>query len=135
MRGIANTIAGAVAGAASGAVVGCAVAWEPVSRSYTGPAAFWTNCGPHIFVPVWLGAVVGLASKLADDSFSGMAVVAFAGVGAGLLVPTAYQYMFCRPFTMSVAFMGIPYAKEIVLGGAGAIAAFFWYFSGNKLLR
>ncbi|MCX5784178.1 MAG: hypothetical protein NTX59_00660 [Elusimicrobia bacterium] len=134
MRDISNILAGAAAGAASGAVVGCAVAWEAVSRSYTGPAAFWTNCGPHIFVPVWLGAAVGLVSKLADDSFFGMAVVAFAGICAGLLVPTVYQYMFYRPFTMSVAFMGIPYAREIVLGGAGAIAAFFWYFSGNKLL-
>lgn len=135
MRGILNIIAGAVLGGASGVVVGCIFAWGSVSRSYTGPLTFWTDCGPHIFLPVWLGAVVGLAAKLADDSFTGLAVVAAAGVCAGLLVPTVYQYVFYRPFTLSVAFLGIPYAREMVLGGAGAIAAFFWYFSGNKLIR
>lgn len=126
---------GMLYGAISGGLVGCVLAWSSVARSFTRLGTFWPDCGPHIFVPLWLGAVVGLVSRLGRESFSWLMVVIVSGVCAGLLVPAAFEYSFGRAFNIGTGFMGISYAQEIVLGSGGVIAAVFWYFGINKLFR
>jgi hypothetical protein len=132
---VLRPIKGLLYGIIGGGLLGCVFAWGSVARSFTSLRTFWPDCGPHIFVPLWLCSVAGLISKLGDESFFWLIILMLSGVCAGLMVPAAYQHAFGQPFRMGTGFMGIPYAQEIVLSGGGVAASFFWYFGVNKILR
>jgi len=128
-------IKGALSGIIIGALAGGALGGNALLNAYSGLGTFWPACGPHIFVPMWICAVVGTLSKITGESFTGLLLLMASGIVAGLAAPVMFQNVFGQPYSIGSAFMGIRYAQEIALSGGGIVAALFWYFGINKLFR
>lgn len=126
---------GAISGAAAGLLAACAFSWNAIAGSYTVLGTFWADCGPHIFIPIWMGAVIGLAARLSGDSVSGFVITLVAGIAAGFLAPGLFTAVFGQVLRVSFGFIRIAYASEMVLALFGAIAAIFWYWGVNKAMR
>jgi uncharacterized membrane protein YeaQ/YmgE (transglycosylase-associated protein family) len=134
-----NTILQVLVGALSGATVGCLAACvfslDELLRAYTGWRTFWPDCGPHLFIPFWLGAVIGLVARVERDSSSGFLTTLLCGIAAGFAAPWLFFLAFGKTLHISFGFVAIAYAEQIVLAVGGGVAALFWYFSVNKILR
>ncbi|MBI5239301.1 MAG: hypothetical protein HY926_02425 [Elusimicrobia bacterium] len=123
---------GTLAGAVAGTGVGWVLAWNRISL-YGDLATCWRNCGPHVFIPLWMGTVIGFAARLERDSFFGHILTAAAGVGAGLLAPAAFMHVFGRPYPVS-GFAAMPNVLPLLLLFCGGLAAFLWRFTVDRLI-
>jgi hypothetical protein len=134
--GFAHWLEGAVVGTLSGSVVGGGVgwvlAWDKVALGGD-LATCWRNCGPHIFIPLWMGTVIGFAARIERDSISGYFLTAAAGMGAGVLAPTAYRCVFGRPYPLA-GFAAAPNVFPLLLLFCGSVAAFFWRFTFDRFI-
>jgi len=134
-----NNILGALTGALSGAVAGCAAglaySWGDVSGAFTGWRTVWSDCGPHLFIPLWIGTVIGLVARTERDSSSGFVMTMLCGAAAGFSTPMLFSLLFHKTLHISFGFISIAYAEEIVLAATGGTAALFWYFGANKIFR
>ena len=134
-----NTILEILIGALSGAIAGCLVAGafslDEMLRAYTGWRTFWPDCGPHLFLPLWIGTVVGLVARVERHSSSGFVMTLLSGMAAGFATPALFFLAFGKALHISFGFVSISYVAEIVLAVCGGTAASFWYFGANKIFR
>lgn len=135
MNFVFGSVWGAVAGALAGGFVGCVYGWEEVSRTFTSWKTVWPDCGPQILIPLWMGAVIGLAARVTRSLPSGSVVTAFAGMAAGFFAPQLFYLAFGHGVRLNFGFSFFPIAPEGLLIAAGGAAAIFWYFGASKLLR
>ena len=128
-------IIGGVSGAIAGCNAGCVFAWDDVSRAYTGWRTVWPDCGPHLFIPLWIGMIIGLVARMERGSSSGFFTTLLSGAAAGFAAPILFTFVFGKTLHISFGFVSVAYAEEIVLSLGGGAAALFWYFGANKIFR
>jgi len=136
---MANTILeiliGALSGALAGCITACAFSLNELLRAYTGWRTFWPDCGPLLFIPLWIGTVIGLVARVERDSASGFLTTLLCGSAAGFATPWLFYLAFGKTLHISFGFISIAYAEQIILAVGGGIAALFWYYSVNKIFR
>ena len=132
---ILEVLIGASSGALAGCIAACAFSLDDMLRAFTGWRTFWPDCGPHLFITLWIGTVIGLVARVERDSSSGFLTTLLSGIAAGFATPTLFFLVFGKTLRISFGFISIAYAEEIILAIGGGIAAIFWYFGVNKVLR
>ena len=132
---VLEILIGAVSGAIAGCIAACAFSLDDMLRAFTGWGAFWPDCGPHLFITLWIGTVIGLVARVERNSSSGFLATLLSGIAAGFAPPTLFYLVFGKALRISFGFISIAYAEEIILAIGGGIAAMFWYFGVNKVLR
>ena len=135
MNFIIDVIIGAGSGALAGGAAGCLFAWSWVSGAYTGWRTFWPDCGPHIFIPLWVGTVIGLVARMERDSAYGVFSTIISGAAAGFITPALFWLVFGRNLHFSFGFLSVPMAREIIISAGGGAAGFFWHLGVNKFFR
>ena len=135
MKDVLEMIGGLAAGTLAGILIGCASSWNDVYGAYTGWRTCWQDCGPYIFVPVWIGAVVGLVAMVERDSVSGAAITVFSGGLAGFFASTIFWYVFGMHLRMYLGSVSVPHVINLIYAVGGSAAAFLWYFGINRLFR
>jgi uncharacterized membrane protein YeaQ/YmgE (transglycosylase-associated protein family) len=135
MNFILNAVTGAVSGALAGGALGCFVSWTLVSAAYTGWRTFWPDCGPHIFIPLWIGTVIGLVAGVDRDSPSGAVTTIIAGAVAGFVTPTIFWMAFGQNLHFHFGFLALPILRGIIIGICGGAAGLFWYMGINRFFR
>lgn len=126
---------GAGFGALVGGSLGCLYSWKQVYDAYTGWRNFWPDCGPHIFIPLWIGTVIGLVARMERDSTTGAFATILSGMIAGLITPTLFWLVFGLHLRLSFGFMPIPMARDLIISIFGGMAGLFWFLGINKLFR
>jgi hypothetical protein len=131
-RWLKDAAVGTLAGAMAGGALGWVLAWDKV---FLGGdfLTFWRACGPHLFIPLWMGTVIGFASRIDRDSILGYLLTAIAGMAAGVLAPTAYGRMFGTPYPAS-GFTATPHVLPLLLLLCGGVAAVGWRATFDKLI-
>jgi len=132
-RWLKDAIVGTLAGAVAGGALGWVLAWDKVSLNGDF-LTFWRACGPHLFIPLWMGTVIGFAARIDRDSLLGYFLAMAAGMAAGVLAPTAYGRMFGTPYPVS-GFAATPYVLPLLLLTCGGVAAVFWRATFDKLIN
>ena len=127
-----GALLGTLAGAAAGAAVGWVLAWDRVSL-YGDLATCWRNCGPHVFIPLWMGTIIGFFARFERDTFFGHVLTAAAGIGAGILAPAVFLRVFGSPYPVS-GFAAAPNVLPLLLLFCGGLAAFLWRFTVDRLI-
>ena len=127
MKDLLEMAGGLAAGALTGLVVGCVMKWSILSAAYTGLNTCWQDCGPFIFVPLWIGAVIGLVSMLERGTITGLLLTAASGGVAGFLAATVFYYIFGKHFRF--------YFANLIHGLCGVVAAFIWNFLQNRFFH
>ncbi|MFA6028967.1 MAG: hypothetical protein WC969_03835 [Elusimicrobiota bacterium] len=125
---------GTLAGASAGALAGAALAWGPMAASFVAWPSVWRDCGPHLFIPLWMGAVIGFAAPLWKGSFSGVFLTLAAGMGAGLTATSAYEAAFGKAYVLPSGFASYAGIFPMLLLFCGGAAAAVWTFSVARLL-
>jgi hypothetical protein len=129
-RWLQDAVVGTLAGAVAGGAVGWVLAWDQVFLAGD-LRTFWHACGPHLFIPLWMGALIGFACRIDRDSLFGFLLALAAGMAAGLFAPLAYWRMFGRPYASS-GFAATPNALPMLLMICGGVAAAVWRATFDK---
>ncbi|MFA6433194.1 MAG: hypothetical protein WCW52_00715 [Elusimicrobiales bacterium] len=135
MSFILEVILGAASGASAGLAAGCLYSWPEVSHSYTGLRTVWPDCGPYIFIPLWIGTVIGLVARMERNSSFGALATILCGATAGIITPTMFWLSFGLKLYFYFGFLSIPIMREIILGAGGGMAGFFWYMGISRVLH
>ena len=135
MNFIMDVIIGAGSGSLAGLAAGCLISWNQVSAAFTGWRTIWPDCGPHLFIPLWLGTVIGLVSRMERDSVSGIFTTIVSGMVAGFAAPTFFWLVFGKNLQLQFGFIAIHIGPQIFLSAAGGAAGFFWHMGVNRIFR
>ncbi len=135
MNFMIEVVIGAVSGALAGLAAGCLISWNQVSAAFTGWRTFWPDCGPQLFIPLWLGTVIGLISRMERESFSGIFITILSGMAAGFAAPTLFWLVFGRNLQLHFGFIAIRIGPQIIISAAGGAAGFFWHMGVNRIFR
>ena len=130
-----DVVIGAGSGALAGLAAGCLISWNQIAAAFTGWRTFWADCGPHFFIPLWIGTVIGLISRMERDSVSGVFITVISGMVAGFAAPTFFWLLFGRDVHLHFGFLTIHAGPQIVLSAAGGAAGFFWHMGVNRIFR
>lgn len=132
---ILEILIGAVSGAIAGCIAACAFSLDDMLRAFTGWPTFWPDCGPYLFITLWIGTVIGLVARVERDSSSGFLTTLLSGIAAGFATPTLFYLVFGKALHIAFASISIAYAEQIILAICGGTVAMFWYFGANKIFH
>ncbi|HAM36131.1 MAG TPA: hypothetical protein DEB40_02625 [Elusimicrobia bacterium] len=127
-------ILGTLLGAVAGGAVGCVLEWDAVLKAYRGMPTLWHDCGPYLFIAVWMGAVIGFCSRFRRETFGGSFLAVAAGMAAGFFALSVHRLVFGRPFAVPAGFASYPLIFQLLLVLGGGIAAGMWRFGVDRLI-
>ncbi|MBI4052124.1 MAG: hypothetical protein HY400_06435 [Elusimicrobia bacterium] len=120
-------------GGLAGGVIGFLIAPEAIRKAYQGFSTIGRDLGPFLFIPVWMGGVVGFCSQLIRVPLLGMLLTVVVGMLAGFSAPYLHQEFFGRtPF--HAGFLAYPMLYQFLLVFFGAIGGVVWYHVTGKML-
>lgn len=131
IRGI---IVGALCGAAAGVAVGWLLEVRVVNRAFNGWSTVWRDCGPHVFIPLVIGAAAGIAARIDRGSMNGMLVSVAVGIACGYLSPLLYLHVFGRPFLPPRGFTAFANVFPLLLMICGGLAAAIWRLGPDRFI-
>ncbi|MEA3307382.1 MAG: hypothetical protein U9Q34_06320 [Elusimicrobiota bacterium] len=135
MHNIIEIFKGLILGILGGIAVGCLSSWNLLSRSYTGWKTVWHDCGQILFIPMFMGAIIGLVSRMEKDSHGGFITSILTGMGAGFFAPMIFHQIFGKRIYFSFGSIDMLYVPNLTFMVCGGAAAFVWHFSINKLWK
>jgi hypothetical protein len=135
MHNIIEIFKGLLLGILGGITVGCLVSWNLLSHSYIGWRTLWHDCGQILFIPIFIGAAIGLVSRMEKESPSGIITSILTGMGTGFFAPFVFHQIFGKRIYFTLGSIDILYVPNLTFMICGGAAAFVWYFSGNKIWR
>lgn len=135
MKDTLEMAGGLVAGLLVGLLVGCALSWGQVSVAFHGWPTCWQDCGPFVFVPVWIGGVIGMASTLEHGSLTGLLITMCLGAAAGFFAALAFFYVFDKNLSFYFLSLKVPYIVNLTNAIAGGLAGAVWHFLYTRFFR
>ncbi|MBI4057559.1 MAG: hypothetical protein HY399_08450 [Elusimicrobia bacterium] len=133
MRWLKSVILGTILGGIGGGFVGYIMVPDIVAKAYHGVPTIWHDLGPLLFIPVWIGAMIGFGSKVFNIPFMGTLLTVAAGMLAGFLAPTLHEQFFGQgPFP--TGFLGYPRIYQFLLIFLGGVGGAFWHATIGKFI-